>query len=229
MPEGPDKVKALGDSVKAWVQSEPLAAFTWMLTLPQPLFEKVKMTSGAAAASPNVKAAADLLIQQTSDRPTMMLHGVMIGWAMKDPAAAEAWCTQIRTTRDFRYVCVFSVADGLCRKKATDAAAWATTLPQPDDRNAAIDGTATIWCRGGLADATVWIKQLNPTDMKRAAQSVAASWGLAKVKTDPSLEVWLGQLSLSPADKEDVLKGPRPDSFHISKYQPAPASAPSKP
>jgi len=223
MPEGPDKVKALGDSVKAWVQSEPLAAFTWMLTLPQPLFEKVKMTSGAAAASPNVKAAAD------SDRPTMMLHGVMIGWAMKDPAAAEAWCTQIRTTRDFRYVCVFSVADGLCRKKATDAAAWATTLPQPDDRNAAIDGTATIWCRGGLADATVWIKQLNPTDMKRAAQSVAASWGLAKVKTDPSLEVWLGQLSLSPADKEDVLKGPRPDSFHISKYQPAPASAPSKP
>ena len=117
----------------------------------------------------------------------------------------------------------------MCRKKATDAAAWAVTLTQPDDRAAAIDGTATMWCRWGLADATAWIKQLNPTDMRWAAKAVAASWGMAKVKPDPSLEVWLNQLSLSADDKQDVLKGPHFDSFHISKYQPPPASPPNKP
>jgi hypothetical protein len=229
MPEGPDQLKAVGVAAKAWVQKDPVAAFTWMIALPPRLYDSARMTASAAAGSPDVKVAGDFLISQTSDRVTMILHGLMIGWAMKDPAAAEAWCTQIQTTRDFRYACVFSVADGVCRKKATDAAVWAATLTQPDDRAAAIDGTATIWCRGGLADATAWIKQLNPTDMRWAAKSVAASWGLAKVKTDPSLEVWLNQLSLSAADKEDVLKGPRFDSFHISKYQPPPVPPANKP
>ncbi len=155
----------------------------------------------------------------------MMLHGFSIGWALKDPAAAEAWCTQIQTTRDFRYLCVFSVADGVCRKKATDAAAWATTLTQQEDRDAAIDGTITIWIRSGLPDPTTWIKQLNPSDMKWAALVAARNW---KPAFGP-LSTWLDQLSLTAEDKAAVLKGPYPDSYHISKYQPGPVSAPNKP
>ncbi len=156
----------------------------------------------------------------------MMLHGFSIAWALKNAAAAEAWCTQIQTTRDFRYLCVFSVADGLCRKKATDAAAWAMTLMQQDDRNAAIDGTITIWIRSDLPGVTAWIKPMNPVDMKWAALVVARNCGS---KRDIPLATWLDQTSLSAADKAEVLKGPWPDSYHISKYQPATAPAPNKP
>jgi hypothetical protein len=230
MSEGPDKTKALNAAAKAWTQTDPVAAFTWALTLPQPVFYAIRGAFGTSADNAHIKAGADFLLQQKDDRVSGMLHGLMINWALKDPAAAEAWCTQVQTTRDFRFLCIFSVADGLCRKKAIDAAAWADTLTQPDDHAAAIDGTATIWCRGDLAATTAWIMQLkNPADVKRAAHSVAASWHLARVKTDPSLEVWLNPLPLSPADKAEVLKGPHPDSFHISKYHPAAATAPGQP
>ena len=162
LPEGPPKAKALADAVKGWVIKDSVAAFTWIMAQPQPVFAQVQGTCTAAAASPNVKAGGDYLLQQTPDRATGMLHGFSIYWAYKDPAAAEAWCTQIQTTRDFRYIAVFSVADGLCRKKPTDAAAWALTLTQPDDHNAAIDGTITIWIRSDIPGMTAWIKQLNP-------------------------------------------------------------------
>ena len=225
LPDGPAKTKALGDAAKAWVQKDSVAAFTWIMAQPQPLFAQVQGAAAAAAASPNVKEGGDYLIQQTPDRATMMLHGFSIYWAVKDPAAAEAWSTQIQTTRDFRYTCVFSVADGLCRKKATDAAAWALTLTQPDDRNAAIDGTVTIWIRGDIPGMTAWVKQLNPTDMKWAALVAARNWRSKEL----TLAAWLDQTTLSADDKAEVLKGPYPDSFHISKYQPAAATAPAKP
>ncbi len=140
---------------------------------------------------------------------------------------AEAWCTQLQTSRDVRYACVFSVADGLCRKKGADAAAWAATLPVGDDRNAAIDGTATIWCRGKLAETTAWIKQLPPDDMKWAAMTIGRNWGLAKDKAGLTLEQWADQLPLSAEDKQSVVKGPYFDSFHISAYQTA-IAPPSK-
>jgi ABC-type taurine transport system substrate-binding protein len=124
-----------------------------------------------------------------------------------------------------RYLAYFSLGDDLCRKNPASAAAWAAQLPPGDDHLAAVHGIALIWARGDIAAATVWIKQLDPQDMKRAAQAVAEAWGGLKGKGGPTLEGWLDQLSLSATDKEDVLKGPRPDELNYSKYQPTPSSA----
>ncbi len=199
MPPGPDQTKALVAALKAWAQPDP-------------------------------KATADWLVQQPNPGVNMMCHGYFLTWTAKDAAAAKAWCLQNQGIRDNRYVAIFSVADGLCRRKGADAAAWALTLPPGDDRNAAIDGTVTIWCRGGLPDMTAWIKQMNPTDMKWAAILGAKNW---KAAGGP-LPAWVDQLPLSAGDKAEVMKvvdakGPYPDSFHISKYQPAPAAAAAKP
>jgi len=41
-----------------------------------------------------------------------------------------------------------------------------------------------------------------------------------------TLVAYLDQFPLSAADKADTLKGPYPDSYHVFKYQPVPASEP---
>src|SRR5579864_7635130 len=82
--------------------------------------------------------------------------------------------------------------------------------------------TAEAWCL--QLQTTTWIKQLNPSDMKWAALVAARNW---RAKPDLTLAAWLDQFPLSATDKADTLKGPYPDSYHISKYPPTPA--PNKP
>ena len=224
MPAGPEQTKAVVAAAKIWGEKDARGYLTWALALPAPLYEPVRQSASVCGKSPDVKAAADWLVQQDSPRVTMILHGVMLGWAHENMAAAEAWCMQLQTRRDNRYVSFFTVADALCRKDPQSAVAWTATLTAPDDRNAAIDGTVTIWSRGDFAAMATWIKQLNPSDMKWAVLVAARNW---RAKPDLTLAAWIDQLPLSAVDKADTLKGPCPDSYHISKYLPAPA--PNKP
>ncbi|HEV7404394.1 MAG TPA: hypothetical protein VGO11_15750 [Chthoniobacteraceae bacterium] len=223
MPAGPDQTKAVVAAARAWGEKDAKGYLTWALTLPPPLYGPVQQNVSICGKCPEVKAAADWLVQQDSPKVTMLLHGLMLGWSLQDMPAAEAWCLQLHTTRDNRYVSFFTVADALCRKDAKSAVAWTETLTPPDDRNAAIDGTVTIWIRGDLAAMTTWIKQLNPSDLKWAALVAARNWR----SKDLTLAAWLDQLPLSAPDKAATLKGPYPDSYHLSKYQPAPV--PGKP
>jgi hypothetical protein len=218
MPAGPDQTKAVVAAAKIWGGKDARAFLTWALALPAPLYEPVRQSAAVCGKSPNVQAAADWLVQQDSPKVTMLLHGVMLGWALENKTAAEAWCLQLHTTRDNRYVSIFTVADALCRKDPQSAVAWAATLTAPDDRHAALDGTVTIWIRGDLAALTTWIKQLNPSDMKWAALVTARNW---RAKPDLTLAAWVDQLPLSAGDKAETVKGPYPDSYHISKYLPA--------
>jgi hypothetical protein len=218
MPSGPDQTKAVVAAAKAWGEKDAKGYLTWALTLPMPLYGPVQQSVAVCGKCPNVKAAADWLVQQDSPKVTMLLHGVTLGWALQDMSAAEAWCLHLQTTRDNRYVTIFTVADALCRKGPQTAVAWTATLTAPDDRKAAIDGTVTIWIRGrGFEAMETWIKQLNPADMKWAALVAARNWR-AKPKSDLTLATWLDQLPLTAADKAVTLKGPYPDSYHISKY-----------
>lgn len=224
MPAGPDQTKAVVAAARAWGEKDASGYLAWAFTLPAPLYDPIRQSVSVCGKSPDVKAAADWLVQQDSPKVTMMLHGLILGWAQANMAAAEAWCLGLQSTRDNRYVSIFTVADALCRKDAQSAVAWTLTLTAPDDRNAAIDGTVTIWIRGDFAAMTTWIKQLNPSDMKWAALVAARNW---RTKPDLTLAAWLDPLSLSAVDKANTLKGPYPDSYHISKYPPA--SAPNKP
>ena len=220
MPAGPDQTKAVVAAARIWGEKDAKGYLTWALTLPSPLYGPVRQSVSVCGKSPDVKEAADWLVQQDSPKVTMLLHGVMLGWSLQNMPAAEAWCLQLQTTRDNRYVSFFTVADALCRKDAQSAVAWTATLTAPDDRHAGLDGTVTIWFRGDFAAMTTWIKQLNPSDMKWAALVAARNW---KAKPDLTLAAWIDQLSLTAADKADTVKGPYPDSYHISKYLPAPA------
>lgn len=224
MPAGPEQTKAVAAAAKAWGEKEARGYLTWALALPMPLYGPVQQSAAICGKSPDVQAAADWLVEQDSPRVTMLLHGLMLGWANQNMAAAEAWCLQRQTTRDNRYVSIFTVADALCRKSAPSAVDWTATLTAPEDRQAGIDGTVTIWIRGDLAAMTTWIKQLNASDMKWAALVAARNW---RAKPDLTLAVWLDQLPLSAADKADTLKGPYPDSYRISKY--LPTAPPNKP
>lgn len=220
MPAGPAQTKALVAAARNWGEKDARGYLTWALPLPAPLYEPVRQSVAVCGKSPNVQAAADWLVQQDSPRVTMLLHGVMLGWALENKAAAEAWSLQLQTTRDNRYVSIFTVADALCRKDPQSAVAWTATLTAPGDRHAALDGTVTIWIRGDFAALTTWLKQLNPSDLPWAALVAARNW---RPKPDLTLAAWLDQLPLSALDKANTLKGPYPDSYHISKYLPPPA------
>ncbi len=215
MPAGPDQIKAVVAAAKIWGEKDARGYLTWALALPAPFYDPIRQSVSVCGKSPNVQAAADWLVQQDSPKVTMLLHGVILGWALQNMAAAEAWCLQLQTTRDNRYLSFFTVADALCRKSPQSAVAWTATLTAPDDRNAAIDGTVTIWSRGDFAAMATWIKQLNPSDMKWAALVAARNW---KAKPDLTLAAWIDQLPLSAVDKAAALKAPYPDSYHISKY-----------
>ena len=222
LPAGPDQTKAVVAAARAWGEKDAKGFLAWAIALPAPLSGPVQQSVSVCGKSPDVKAAADWLILQDSPKVTMMLHGLTLGWSLENMAAAQAWCLQLQTTRDNRYVAVFTVADALCRKGAPSATAWTESLTAPLDRKAALDGTVTIWIRGDFAAMTTWVKQLNPADLKWAALVAARNW---RPKPDLTLATWLDQLPLSGADKADVLKAPPyPDSYHISKYLPEPAA-----
>ena len=221
MPAGLEQTKAVVAAAKAWGEKDAKGYLTWALTLPMPLYGPVQQSASVCGKSPHVQAGVDWLIQQDSPKVTMLLHGVTLGWAHEDMAAAEAWCLQLQTTRDNRYVSIFTVADALCRKDPKSAVAWTATLTAPDDRKAALDGTVTIWIRGGYAAMTTWIQQLSLPEMKWAALVAARNWRAKRERPDLTLAAWLDQLPLSALDKAEIGKGPYPDSYHISKYQPA--------
>ena len=93
-----------------------------------PLFGAAVQATQSCGKSPNIKDAVNWLIQQDSPKLTLFLHPVVLGWALADSASAEAWALHLQTIRDNRYVSIFTVADALCRKKATDAVAWTATM-----------------------------------------------------------------------------------------------------
>jgi len=224
MSAGPDQAKAVGTAATQWAKTDPYAFVTWAAAQPPNIFALVRGSGAACGLSTAPETAANWLATQNTDQTKGLLHVMLIRWTLTTPAAAEAWCATSGLSKDVRYLAYFTVGDGLCRKDPALATAWAAQLPPGDDHLAAIHGIALIWARGNIASTTAWIKQLNPQDMKWAALAVAETWGMVK-GGGPSLEGWLDQLSLSATDKAEVLKGPHPDEYHYSKYQPNPSPA----
>ena len=140
---------------------------------------------------------------------------MLISWSMTDPDAAETWCVKLESHEArARHVSFYSVADGLIRKKASLATAWVAQLQPGADRLSAIAGVTTIWARVDIVAANTWIKTLAPAELKQAAQVVAGVWRFAKGTKDSQnpwhcIQEWLDQTSLTPADKEYVVKNPQ--------------------
>jgi hypothetical protein len=215
MPEGKEKTAALDAAMKAWAQKDATAGLAWALALPPRPLGQVKGTLAAFSQGADPGRSADWLVQQGSPAALDALHGLLLRWAMNDAAASSAWCVGLKSKdAKARNVSFFSVADGLCRRKAESATRWVAQLPPGDDRVAAVEGTVIIWARGDIVAATDWIKALGPPEMKRSAQTVVAVWRFAKgTSKSPNMwkdvEEWLDQMPLSAADKEYVLKNPR--------------------
>jgi len=215
MPEGKEKNAALGAAMKAWAQKDATAGLAWALPLPPRVYGQVRGSLGMFGQGANPANSADWLVQQASPTALDALHGVLLSWTLKDPVSASAWCVGLQSKdAKARKVSFFSVADGLCRKKPESATAWVAQLQLGDDRLAAVEGTAIIWARGDIVAATGWIKTLSPSEVKRAAQTVVSVWRFAKgtsksPNTWTSVQEWIDQMPLSPADKDYVLKNPR--------------------
>jgi hypothetical protein len=229
MPDGPDRKKAVSTAAQAWAKSDPIGYYKWLFSLDPKHMGEASGGTGSAAESADPKAAADFLAQNVPANNMPILHGFMLGWTKKDTAAAEAWAVQPTVPEDARYLAIYTVADALVRKDATAKTAvdWTMTVTDPENHLAAIDGTVTIWIRGDPVACTAWIKTLKPDEMKRAAQSAGNSFGNTKGKVGATFEDYVNQLPLSDADKQAVLKGPKVDPYHISKYNAA-AAAPAK-
>lgn len=215
MPEGKEKADALGAAIKAWSQKDPIAGLAWMNSLPPNVYAKIRTCAGAYVQGGDPKKSADWIVQQSSPAASDLLHLVSATWGRLDPIAAGAWCVQLQSKNaQMREVSFFSVADGICRKKPEQAAAWVAQLPPGEDRLSAVDGTVCIWDRGDIVAVTTWIKTLSSAEIKRAAQRVVSGWGSVKGTKDApnawkSAQEWLDQLPLTAADKEYVLKNPR--------------------
>ena len=216
MPEGKEKNAAAADAaLKAWAQKDATAGLAWALALPPRVSGQVKGNLAVFGQGVNPSSSADWLVQQGSPPAVDALHGVLLSWTAADPASASAWCVGLQSKdAKARKVSFFSVADGLCRKKAASATAWVAQLPPGDDRVAAVEGTVIIWARGDIVAATGWIKTLSTPEVKRAAQTVVAVWRFAKGTSKTpnpwqNAQEWMDQLPLSAADKEYVLKNPR--------------------
>jgi hypothetical protein len=215
MPEGKEKNAALDAALKAWAQKDATAGLAWALALPPRTYGQVKGNLAVFSQSADPASSADWLVQQGSPPALDALHGVLLRWTANDAASASAWCVGLKSKdAKARNMSFFSVADGLCRKKAATATAWVAQLPPGDDRVAAVEGTVIIWARGDIVAATDWIKTLDAPEKKKAAQTVAAVWRFAKGTSKTpnpwqNAEVWMDQLPLSAADKEYVLKNPR--------------------
>ncbi len=224
MPEGPDQAKTVGAAATQWAKNDPYGFVIWAASQPPKIFGLVRASAPGCGQSAVPQNAANWIVQQDTPQAKQLLHMLLGGWTKADSTAATAWCTQEKYgSTDMRYLAYFSLGDDLCRKDPAVAAAWAAQLPPGNDRLAAVHGIALIWARGDVIAATAWIKQLNLQDMKRAAQAVAETWKSAKGASG-NVEDWVNQLSLSATDKDDVLKGPRPDEFNYSKYQSTPPS-----
>ena len=215
MPEGKEKNAALDAALKAWAQKDATAGLAWALALPPRTYGQVKGNLAVFAQGAEPANSADWLVQQGSGPALDALHGVLLRWTANDAVSASAWCVGLKSKdAKARNVSFFSVADGLCRKKAASATAWVAQLQPGDDRVAAVEGTVIIWARGDIVAATDWIKTLGPPEKKRAAQTVVAVWRFAKGTSKTpnpwqNVQEWMDQLPLSAADKEWVLKNPR--------------------
>jgi hypothetical protein len=215
MPEGKEKIAALGAAMKAWAQKDATAGLAWALALPTRSFGQVKGNLAVFSQGADPASSADWLVQQGSPAALDALHGVLLGWTVKDADSASAWCVGLKSKdAKARSVSYFSVADGLCRKNRELATALVAQLQPGDDRVAAVEGTVIIWARGDIVAATDWIKTQGPPEMKRAAQTVVAVWRFAKGTSQvpnpwQNVQEWIDQLPLSAADKDYVLKNPR--------------------
>jgi len=215
MPEGKEKTDALGSAIKAWAQKDPIAGLAWMASLTPNVYAKVRTCAGAYAQGADPKKSVDWIVQQSSPAASDLLHLVSATWGRLDPAAAGAWCVQLQSKDvHMREVSFFSVADGICRKKSEQAAAWVAQLPPGEDRRSAVGGTVLIWARGNIVAATAWIKTLGLPDQKWAAQTIVGAWGSVKGTKDApnawqNAQEWLDQLPFTPSDKEYILKNPR--------------------
>lgn len=211
LPKGDAQTKALAAALQDWGRKDPTAALVWAFKLPAPTSGQVVNVLLPVCATSNGKITADWLVKQNTRATLGNMHGTMYVWSRSDAAAAAAWC--MTAPKNVRLCAFFSVGDGWYTKDAKAAADWAVKLESADDRLAAIRGVALKWGRSNIPAVTTWIKTLKPDEIKLAAKTIVGDSHANKLNPggaagDAAIKAWVEQLSLSDADKDDVLKGP---------------------
>ncbi|HEY3319232.1 MAG TPA: hypothetical protein VGP72_02005 [Planctomycetota bacterium] len=211
LPVGAERTKALQSAAQGWAQNHPAAVLSWLHQLPRNQ-QGIGLNVVGVCARTNGKVSADWSINKGANA---WLHQLLVGWAVADPRAAEAWCVQTAIPKEVRFLAFASVGDGACRKDPPLAAAWAAKLEANEDRLAAISGVALLWGRANMAAATVWVKQLQPLEAQIAARTVVADWKANKFHTQEgakdtvAIRAFLEQLALSGKEKNQVLNSPQ--------------------
>ena len=153
----------------AWGTLDPTSALQWV--------EKQKG---------NESVNADSLFQE-----------VIIGWCLKDMAAASNYVQQHLEDPSARNS-VVDVAHAMCTRSIEDATNWAARLPAGDARNDAQSQITSIWAEKDPAAAARWIATLPEDEQTNLARTIASNW----VDTDwNQASQWINSLTGAARDQ----------------------------
>ena len=217
MSKGPEQNKALTKDIADWVKKEPLVVLSWASReASKELSNFIGPQVLRALVPVNGEVAADWLIKNFGPPDYWRLHQLLLYWSQfGGHPEAVVWC--LKAPAEVRYMSIFSVGDGLCRKDPPAAADWALKLKaEKRDRLAAVHGVILMWARGDFAKATEWIKNLEPAEAKFATVVMLSEWKNnkeAKGNDVTAKKKWLEQLPFSDTEKEELLKSPPFDTY----------------
>jgi hypothetical protein len=205
-PAGDARKGAVNTAAMNWEKSDPAAACEWVIFVAKggdqaPLKGMVfdwGARDGAAAVAWMMGHDPKAVTAQIHT-----LHYFVTAWAGPDPQAAAAWAAK-QPKGDLRKNAFNSVGEGWARSKDTaGAAAWAAKLTDEEDRHVAVNVVAGIWS-GSINKTpdpvTAWVEKLPPADQKIAALQIVPAW-----KDSAKAKAWVGKLSLSAAEKTEIL------------------------
>lgn len=131
----------------------------------------------AGWASKNPGSARDWIQNHLKPSEQFLYNGALVdGWSRHDPAAAYDYVVSLKnlpgTDRFVRSIALEQV-----RRSPSDAAQWATDLPEGSLKNTATEEVALRWSQVDPASASEWsLTVSNPGAMKRAVSTAVTQW-----------------------------------------------------
>lgn len=174
-------------SIRGKGKPELLAAFQWMMAMPDPVLRRVAMDSGAREIT---KAAPEAVMAYLNspagtDAPDLLLINAASFMSLKDGAAAVEWASSLRP--DVSAKVRWSALGSWLERDPVAAADWVRHQPAGDDRTTDVAAiTLNMANRKGEEGLNAWLATLPASDHAAIRQGLGKAWEL-----DPAVKARL--------------------------------------
>jgi hypothetical protein len=212
LPETPERVAAMENTLFAWASNEPVAAIEFLKSRQDlgdlsPTLRRAAL-AGWAKTDPEGAVTASLALSRTM-KDTAQFANTLANWATMDLEASSGWLLTNLPPGAERTAAAEELANIFAGQSPAAGLLWLDKLNSGEERDRAANEFASSWSRSGPAEAAKWAA--DQTSSKLTAETITQISRNFLMKNAAAFETWRTALPPGPLKEAAAQVGITPE------------------